>query len=146
MNMRWMLIVTLLTAGVARADDTKNADVSKKLIGTWQLTKGVVGGNSLPEAAVKGIRLELTDGKYTLTGAESPDEGTWKLHPGKKPLGLDVKGTDGPNKGKTFLAICQLNGDKMKVCYDLSGKERPTKFESKKNTLLFLAEYKRIKQ
>jgi uncharacterized protein (TIGR03067 family) len=90
--------------------------------------------------------LELTDGKYKLTGAERPDEGTWSLHPDKKPLGIDVNGTDGPNKGKTLLAIVELRGDKLRICYDLSGKTRPTKFESRRKTLLFLAEYKRVKQ
>jgi hypothetical protein len=34
----------------------------------------------------------------------------------------------------------------MKVCYDLSGQQRPTRFESKEKTLLFLAEYRRVKQ
>jgi uncharacterized protein (TIGR03067 family) len=139
-----VLIAALLVAGAVLADDAKD-DGPKKFIGTWQLTKGVVGGNALPEEVVKNLRLELTDGKYKVTGAESPDEGTWSLHPDQKPLGLDVKGTDGPNKGKTFLAIVELDGDKMKVCYDLSGQERPTRFESKEKTLLFLAEYQRVK-
>ena len=57
-----------------------------------------------------------------------------------------MTGTDGPNKGKTFLAIVELDGDTMKVCYDLSGQARPTRFESKEKTLLFLAEYRRVKE
>ena len=146
MGMRVMLFAVLLAAGAVRADDAKNAGVSKKVNGTWQLTKGVVGGNALPEAAVKKLQLALADGKYTLTGAESPDVGTYTLHLDQKPLGLDVKGTDGPNKGKTFLCIFELRGDKMKVCYDLAGKQRPAKFESKPKTAVFLAEYKRVKK
>ena len=59
---------------------------------------------------------------------------------------MDVKGTDGPNKGKTFLAIVEVRGERMKVCYDLSGKQRPKTFESKAKTALFLAEYKRVKK
>src|SRR3954454_20816170 len=131
MSMLGMLIATLLVAGVVRTDDARNADVSKKFVGTWQLTRGVVGGNALPEEVVKNIRLELTDGKYRLTGAESPDQGTWSLHLDQKPLAMDVKGTDGPNKGKMFLAIVELDGNRMKICYDLSGQTRPTTFESK---------------
>jgi uncharacterized protein (TIGR03067 family) len=146
MSMGGMLLLTLLAVRAVHADDAKNADVRKQLLGTWQLTQGVVGGSPLPEQVVKNIRLELTDGKYRVTGAESPDEGTWNLHLDQKPFGLDVIGTDGPNKGKTFLAIFELDGDKLKVCYDLSGQARPTQFESKKQTLLFLAEYQRVKQ
>ncbi len=146
MIIRGMMLAALLAAGAVHADESKNAVVSKKLIGTWQLTRGVMAGNSFPEEAVQNIQLELTDGKYKLTGAESPDEGTWDLHSDKKPLGIDVKGTNGPNKGKTYFAIFELHGDKMKICYDLSGKTRPAKFETKKKTLQFLAEYKRVKQ
>lgn len=144
--MRTLLVAMTLAAGAVHADDAKTSAVTKRVIGTWQLTKGVVAGNPLPEEAVKKIRLELTDGKYKLTGAESPDEGTWSLHSDKKPFGLDIKGTDGPNKGKTILAIVEQSGDKMKVCYDLSGAKRPAKFESPKKTLLFMAEYKRVKK
>ena len=145
--MRWILTAILLAAaGGVLADDAKKDDVSKKLVGAWQLTKGVVAGNNFPQEAVKAIRLELTDGKYKLTGAESPDQGTRKLHLEKKPLGMDVTGTDGPNKGRTMLAIFELTGDKLKVCYDLSGQKRPTKFESKPKTMVFLAEYQRVKQ
>lgn len=141
-----MATATVLTAGtlsLIAADDSKKPDVAKKILGTWQLTKGVVGGNPFPEELVKKLQLELTEGKYKLIGAESPDEGTWKIDLGKKPFAMDVKGTDGPNKGKTYPCIFELDGDKLKVCYDLSSKKRPEKFESKPKTLNFLAEYKR---
>src|SRR5947207_4070297 len=98
MSLLGVLVAALLVAGAVLADDGKNADVSKQFIGTWQLTRGVVAGNAFPEDAAKNIRLELTDGKYKLTGAESPDEGTWTLHLDQKPRGIDVTGTNGPNK------------------------------------------------
>jgi uncharacterized protein (TIGR03067 family) len=59
---------------------------------------------------------------------------------------MDITGTEGPNKGKTMLAIYELEGDSMKVCYDMSGKERPTEFKTKPGTAQFLAKYKREKQ
>lgn len=145
--MRAILMAVVLAAGAvaAGAGGDGKADVSKKLIGTWQLTKGVVGGSPFPHAVAKKLRLELTEGKYRLTGAESPDEGTWEVHRGKKPLAMDVHGTEGPNKGKTYLTIFKLAGDRLTVCYDLSGKARPARFESLPKTLLFLAEYTRVK-
>ena len=74
-----------------------------------------------------------------------PDKGTVKLDPAAKCKTMDITGTDGPNKGKTFLTIYELNGDTLKVCYDLSAKSRPTEFESKPKTQLFLVTYKREK-
>ncbi|HVJ79527.1 MAG TPA: TIGR03067 domain-containing protein [Planctomycetia bacterium] len=143
---RTAFLATLILACAALAEEPKKEDVAKNLLGTWQLTKGVVAGNPFPEEVVKKLKLELTDGKYKLLGAESPDEGTWTIDVGKKPFEMDIKGTDGPNKGKTYLCIFELKGDKLKVCYDLSGKARPTEFESKSKTLHFLAEYDRVKK
>ena len=59
---------------------------------------------------------------------------------------LDITGVKGPNQGKTFLAIYELKGDTLKVCYDLSGKERPTEFKTKPDTQLYLVTYRREKQ
>jgi uncharacterized protein (TIGR03067 family) len=139
------LMAALFIAGAGHADD-KTAGVSKKLIGTWHLQKGVMAGSVMPRESLTMIRLELTEGKYRLAGAESPDVGTWKVVPNTKPMGIDITGTDGPNKGRTILGIVEVRGETMKVCYELSGKARPKKFESKPKTLLFLAEYKRVKK
>jgi uncharacterized protein (TIGR03067 family) len=58
---------------------------------------------------------------------------------------MTITGTDGPNKGKTFLAIYERDGDTLKVCYDLSGKAHPTEFKTAQGTQLFLVTYKREK-
>ena len=104
-----------------------------------------LAGDLVIQADAIAAIVRQKDGKYKVTGAESPDEGTWTVYPEMMPPGLDVTGTDGPNKGKTFLAIFELDGNRLTVCYDLSGRERPTRFESKEKTLLFLAEYQRVK-
>ena len=44
-----------------------------------------------------------------------------------------------------LLAIYELNGDTLRVCYDLTGKARPSEFKTRKGELLFLATYKRTK-
>jgi uncharacterized protein (TIGR03067 family) len=58
---------------------------------------------------------------------------------------MDITGNEGPNKGKTFLAIYELKGDTLRICYDLSGQARPTEFKTKKDTRLFLVTYQREK-
>jgi len=79
------------------------------LKGTWKLTEATLGGTKLPEAAIAPLRLELGDGTYALTGAESPDKGTIAVDAKKKTI--DVTGVDGPNKGKTFPAIYELKNE-----------------------------------
>jgi uncharacterized protein (TIGR03067 family) len=58
---------------------------------------------------------------------------------------MDVKGTKGPNKGKTFPAIYEVKGDTLRVCYDLDGKERPREFKTEKGKKYFLVTYERDK-
>ena len=59
---------------------------------------------------------------------------------------MDVLGTEGPNKGKTFPSIYELDGDTLKICYTLEGKDRPAGFESKEGTETLLVTYKRAKK
>jgi uncharacterized protein (TIGR03067 family) len=68
-----------------------------------------------------------------------------KIDTSKKPKTMDIIGAEGPNKGKTFLAIYELNGDTLRVCYNLGGKERPAEFKTTKDSLVFLATYQRAK-
>ncbi len=77
--------------------------------------------------------------------ANRATKGQSSSNPGKLPKTMDIKGTKGPNKGKTFLTIYELKGDELKVCYDLSGKARPTEFATKPDTQLFLVTYRRAK-
>jgi uncharacterized protein (TIGR03067 family) len=136
--------VVLAITGFSGADDSAPKKETKMTTGDWQLIDGELGGKKFPSEVVKGIKLTLTADKYVVT-AESKDEGTVKYIPNTSPAAMEITGTAGPNKGKTFPAIYELQGDSLKVCYDLSGKARPTEFKSPPGTLLFLAMYKRVK-
>jgi len=63
----------------------------------------------------------------------------------KKPKQLDITFTDGPDKGKTTLAIYELEDDTYKVCIDVGEKGRPTEFASKKGSGHVLQVLKREK-
>jgi uncharacterized protein (TIGR03067 family) len=97
------------------------------------------------DAILKSMKLVIEGDKYTVTVGKSIDKGTTKIDPSKKPKAMDILGVEGPNKGKTILAIYELNGNTLRVCYDLAGKNRPTEFKTKKGEPLFLATYKRAK-
>lgn len=133
----WASGLVLLGCLVHQADEVQ---------GIWKPTQAELGGTRLPEAVLAPLRLELTKGQYVLTGAESPDRGTVAVDASKSPKTMDVTGTDGPNKGKTFPAIYELDGDTLRICYDLSGKERPKEFKTAPQTRLYLVTYKRDKR
>jgi len=131
------------------ADDAQKGDAQTSdadaIQGKWLPSEAEIAGKKYPDEVRKTITLEIKDGKYTVTAGPELDRGTVKLDPSAKPKTLDVTGTEGPNKGNTFLAIYELDGDTLRICYDLSGKGRPTEFKTKPDTKLFLVTYKRDK-
>jgi uncharacterized protein (TIGR03067 family) len=127
---------------VAESGDAKDASAME---GTWLPSSAELAGKPFPEEVRKTIKLVIKGDKYTVTVGKAVDQGTAKLNPSAKPKALDITGTDGPNKDKTFKAIYELDGDTLRICYDLSGKGRPTEFATKEGTHLFLVTYKREK-
>jgi uncharacterized protein (TIGR03067 family) len=115
------------------------------LQGAWRASAAELGGKTFPDEVRKTIKLVVKGDKYTVTIGKKVDQGTVKLNPKAKPKALDLTGTEGPNKGKTIRAIYERDGDTLRVCYDLSGKSRPTKFETREGAPLFLVTWKREK-
>ena len=95
---------------------------------------------------MKSISLKMDNGKYEVFVGDKPDRGTYMLDSATKPKSMNVIGTEGPNKGKTFPAIYELNGDTLRICYDLSGVKRPTEFKTSAGTKLYLVTYTRKKE
>ena len=137
------LTLALSFALAARGDDAKDGDA---LQGAWLPSSAEIGGKPFPDEVRKTIKLVVKDDKYTVTVGKEVDQGTVKLNPAAKPKEMDITGTDGPNKGKTILAIYERDGDTLRVCYDLSGKSRPKKFKTNEGTQLFFVTYKREKR
>ncbi len=135
--------VVLACPCLALCDDAKKKDESK-IDGTWLAAKAELGGKKFPKKAIENLKLTLKDGDYEVV-AESPDRGTVTYNKSADPKEMDIKGTDGPNKGKTFLAIYELKDDTLTICYDLSGASRPTEFKTSPKTKLFLVTYERQK-
>jgi uncharacterized protein (TIGR03067 family) len=131
-----LLIETLAAAAGEKPD-------AKAIEGAWAPVKAELAGQSLPAAVLKTISLNLDGGKYEVSVAGEPDKGTYTLNSSTKPKSMVITGTEGPNKGKTFPAIYDLEGDVLRVCYDLSGKQRPAEFKTAAGTQLYLVTYHR---
>lgn len=53
-----------------------------------------------------------------------------KLDPAQKPRALDIRATDGPNKGKTKRAIYEFKDGRLRICLAQPEKKRPKDFAS----------------
>ncbi len=107
------------------------------LDGKWIPIEAELGGTKMAAGALSSFELAIRNGTYEVPG----DVGRIELKDGTNEM--DVIGTDGPNKGKTFPAIYELDQDLLTICYDLAGKERPKAFATESGTKQFLVKYKR---
>jgi len=121
------------------------ADDAADLKDTWKPTEGTDAGTPLTKKLIDSIVLVITDGKYQVKVLDVDENGTFKFDAAKTPKTMDISATDGPNKGKSILAIYELTGDTLKVCYCVDGSARPDKFESTKENKFLLFVYKRKK-
>ncbi len=57
---------------------------------------------------------------------------------------MTIKSESGPSKGKTILAVFEhKHKDAMRVCYDLSGKQFPKVWRTRKGSPLYAVGYRR---
>ncbi len=119
---------------------------AKAVQGNWKPVKAELAGQPMPDSVLKMISLKLDNGKYEVFVGEEPDRGTYTLDSISKPKSMIITGTEGPNHDKTFLAIYELKGGTLRICYDLSGAKRPTEFKTSAGTQLYLVTYNRKKE
>lgn len=141
-----LLFVCILIFGTLLAFAADEPSDDKAVQGTWLPVKAELSGQPWTEDMLKAIVLKLNDGKYEVSVAGQLDRGTYALDPKATPKAMTITGAEGPNKGKAFPCIYELNGDTLCVCYDLSGKKTPTEFGTAKGTPLYLVTYTRKKE
>jgi len=135
-----LLVVPFVVVTAAEPDD------GKAMQGTWTPVMAELAGQATPEAALKIIVLKLADGKYEVSVGGKLDRGTCTLDTTANPKGMTLVGTEGPNQGKTFRCIYELEGETLRVCYDLSGMKAPAEFKTAPGTRLYLVTYTRKKE
>jgi len=144
--MKFLLCLCLGACASLHAFAADPSDDAKTVQGTWRPAKAVLAGQPLPDTVLQVISLKMDHGRYEVLVGEAPDRGTYVLDSTATPKAITVNGTEGPNQGLTFPAIYELDGDTLRICYDLSGVKRPTEFKSIAGTKLYLVTYVRIKK
>jgi uncharacterized protein (TIGR03067 family) len=141
-----ILVFAIAPAASAFAgDDEKVKKAQAEMNGTWKPSAAELDGEALPKSVFETIKLVIKDDNYTATVGEQVDEGTVTLDLESDPRGMEIKGTKGPNEGKTIPAIWKLEDDTLKVCYNLEGKKRPREFKTTAGSKFYMVTYKREK-
>ena len=108
-----------------------------KFQGNWTLISAERDGKMTPEDDARKLKLTIQGNMFVLRkDAVVISEGTMTLDPSKNPKQVDETITTGPNKGKVFSAIYEIDNDQHTICFATPGKERPTEFSSANGRLL----------
>jgi uncharacterized protein (TIGR03067 family) len=137
----------MVGAGLLAAGDEETIKKDRKIMtGTWRPISYQKDGKKFPEEQLQKTRTTFdATGKVTVQlEGKIIIQGQITIEPSKKPKQSDGTFTEGELKGKT-LGIYELDGDRMKICYALPGKDRPTEFSSKPGSGHVLVVYERVK-
>ena len=109
------------------------------LNGLWIVTDAQLAGVALPVDVLAELTLRVDSGTFVL----GCDEGTIAINRAVSPATMDVVATGGPNRGRFVPAIFEHAGGMLRICYDLSGRQRPQEFKAPLGSRRFLATYRR---
>jgi uncharacterized protein (TIGR03067 family) len=112
------------------------------------LVSGERDGKEFSEEEIKQTKLIIQGNTFRIPKSDvgTSQEGTFQIDPTKKPKWTDSTATSGPDKGKTWQGIYDLEGDVQKVCFAPPGKERPKEFSSKSGSGHLIQVWKREKK
>jgi uncharacterized protein (TIGR03067 family) len=114
-----------------------SGDDAAKFQGNWSLISVERDGKKTPEEEAKKIKLTIQGNQFVLRkDGVVVSEGTMTVDSSKKPKEVTETLTAGPNKGKVFSAIYEIDDDQHKICFAAPGKKRPTAFSSSNGQIL----------
>ncbi len=122
-----------------------NADSLCGLEGAWIPVAASISGKELLVAELRVKYLVFDGHDYSIIDRcnQVVDRGEYLVNDSITPRTIDIVGRDGPNAGRSMLAIFELKGDQLTVCYDLDGSKRPQNMQVDEDELLLSITYER---
>jgi uncharacterized protein (TIGR03067 family) len=137
----------LFMAGTWRSGFTGEAasDLAR-FQGDWRLISAERDGKKMAEEEAQKFKLTITSNRFVLRKSEAiVSEGTFTLDATRKPKEIDETITTGPNKGKVYAAIYEIDDERHRICFAAPGKDRPMTFSSEPGSGHLLQLWRRSK-
>ncbi len=116
------------------------ATEEESLQGTWAAIALIENGREEPDNDVKEVKLTIEGDNYILWVDEDRTASASNIDQTQNPKEMDITFEEGPQKGRTLLAIYSLEGDVLRIC---GGDRRPAEFTSKPNSEVALMVFRR---
>lgn len=134
---RFMSAMLVLAISSIMVAEEKAKFDPKSLLSTWVITAGTNDGKKVEGESLKGDVI-IEAGKITIKSPGETHVMSYKIDATKSPIQIDMEGLEGPAKGFKSEGIISLEKDELKLAYGFPGSKRPTKFESEKDSKVFL--------
>jgi uncharacterized protein (TIGR03067 family) len=120
-------------------------DFPEGLEGAWAPVAASVSGQELLVAELRVKYLVLDGHDYNIVDRSNQvvDRGEYLVNDSAMPCTIDIVGRDGPNAGRSMLAIFELRDNRLTVCYNLDGNSRPANMQAHDDQLLLSITYQR---
>jgi uncharacterized protein (TIGR03067 family) len=156
--MKWFCGLMLLAAGCgssptgpavgANVDSKTVADERGRLEGAWVYERQVVEGREIPIENLRSETIIIKGASVVRSASSNSGE---RLSSIKSTISIDPTVTPKqidddlalPTGTKRRPGIYQLDGDRLTLCYDNKGKQRPSTFESPAGSSLVLTVLRR---
>jgi uncharacterized protein (TIGR03067 family) len=136
-----LLLLGCLLAGCRVGFIADSADDSRSWQGTWRLVACTYDG------APQMTDMEwIVDGDhYTirLNGQSHEDPYTFKLDGSRKQIDVFHHETPPGTSGGSLKGVYEINGDSLKVCYDVTGQRYPDSFDANRGSRQVLYQFRR---
>ena len=116
----------------------------ERLQGVWSMVSLEADGRAVPASALGGARIAIHGGHFTSTGMGAKYEGTVEVDATRTPKTINMKFTEGPEKGNTNYGIYELDANKLRIYFSTESNERPKEFPAKPTTGMILMVLERV--
>lgn len=128
---------------------SSTAEDQQTLQGTWKMQHAMLNG----QAMMNDVRWVFDGDSMTIVLGGNYAAGVhthYQLGTGDSPNTILIKAFDNPlanegYSGGTYTGIYKVSGDKLRVCYDMRGREYPKSFDAGRGSMRMTYEFTREK-
>ena len=122
----------------------RHVEQLRALEGSWSFARLEIDGQAIPPASVASSRLLIDGDRFRTESPEATYDGVFNIDVEAQPHHIDIEFIAGPEAGNTNRGIFALDGDRLDLCLDMSGKGRPKDFRTSPGSGCALESLRRI--
>ncbi len=102
----------------------------RALEGTWEFEHLEVDAEVVPSIAIQHSQLKIDGDRFCMDSAQGTYEGVFNIDVEHQLRHIDIEFIDGPEAGNWNYGIFRLDGDRLELCLDMHGQQRPDSFST----------------